>query len=86
MIVLPTDSKLRLCGVFLHAELTWVPEKGTASSRAWCARVYPSQLQEYGSTGAEVAMVSHRNLTSWEKSPILELWRGRASVGEIGPG
>lgn len=74
-IVLLVDSKLRLCGVFLHAASHWVPGKGNCG-RGGCARSTP-QPGTYESgiweCEADVAIASRGNLVSGVERAILEL-------------
>lgn len=67
------DSKLRLCGVFLHAASHWVPGKGNCG-RVWvCKKYTPASLRNLGVWGR------CGNSQPWELSE----WGGESDFGAL---
>lgn len=83
-IVLLVDSKLRLCGVFLHAASHWVPGKGNCG-RGGCARSTP-QPGTYESGIWECEADVAIELSEWGGESDFGALSQRASLGGSGFG
>ena len=81
-IELPVDSELSLCGAFLHARLSWVPERSTEAKHGF-ARSAPQKAMGIWKRGAGMATTHHGNLALYKVENGAILPAGAAGVAWI---